>query len=486
MDIKQLQSVHPGYAEYVYRWDYYMRSYMGAEEYRDGAYLRKYIAEDQAPGNQYEQRLLDTCLQNQVKTVVDTYRSFIFRNAPTRNLGPLLDNDSVTDFIQDVDLDNTSIDLFMRKVSDMVTIYGGCWIGCDRPAYAVETRAEEQALGIRAYATLYSPTNVLDWAYQRQVNGRSELVYVKVIDESAEDYDVLRIWTPDTIHRIVVSKNNILHTGSGVTMGNKNYTQDNVTRDYGKVLEHTEYTNPLGYVPFQHVAESESFHKGVGTSDVGDVADIQRYNYQLTSEALQNIRISSHPSIVAQPDAELNGGVGAIIYVDENTSVQPYILQPTGASIESILKVIDQNIEAIDNITHLKAVKAKGGSPMSGVAIQTERQNLNNKLAMKAHTLEHAEQRLWRDFFAWEQIDNTEEFEVYYEKSFDMRDRHSDLELLRKAIETVPHDAFIHYCHDEIARMIIDDDEDLQMVLDSIADDHREMNVPVIGQDTQE
>ena len=53
LEPQELSVVHPGYAEYLYRWDYYMRSYMGAEEYRDGAYLRKYIAEEQSPGNAY-------------------------------------------------------------------------------------------------------------------------------------------------------------------------------------------------------------------------------------------------------------------------------------------------------------------------------------------------------------------------------------------------------------------------------------------------
>ena len=94
---KQISLVHPGYAEYAYRWDYYMRSYMGAEEYRDGAYLRKYIAEDQSPGNQYQQRLIDTALQNHVRQTVDAYRSFLFRNPPSRTLGQLSEDPFVTD-----------------------------------------------------------------------------------------------------------------------------------------------------------------------------------------------------------------------------------------------------------------------------------------------------------------------------------------------------------------------------------------------------
>lgn len=484
MTAKQLAAVHAGYAEYVYRWDYYMRSYLGAEEYRDGAYLRKYIAEDQAPGNQYEQRLLDTALQNQVKTVVDTYRSFLFRNAPTRTLGPLVDDEFTRDFIRNVDLNGKSIDHFMREVADMVTIYGSSWICVDRPAYAVETVAEEQALGIRAYATQYSPTNVLDWEYTKQVNGQTALTYVKVIDESGIDTDTIVCWYPDMITKHVVTKNdNIVHT-NGAELSNTNYSKDNVINTYGKVLSYEEYENPLGYVPFICVKEVDTHYKGVGNSDIGDVCDLQRYNYQLMSEALQNIRISSHPSIVAQPDAELNGGVGSLIYVDETTQIQPYLLQPTGASIDSIIKVMEQNNEAIDSITHLQAVRAVTGQPVSGVALQVSRQNLNNKLAMKASTLQQAERAVWAIFMDWQGLERPEEFEVYYEKSFDMRDRHSDLELFKKAIDSVPHDAFVHYMHDQIAKMMVDDEEDLQMIMDSIAEDHANMGIEVPGDDS--
>ena len=476
MDSKKLEQVHPGYSEYAYRWDYYMRSYMGAEEYRDGTYLRKYITEDHSPGNQYEQRLLDNCLQNQVKTVVDTYRSFLFRLPPTRTLGTAVDDPAVRNFIDNTDLDYTNLDHFMRKVADMITIYGGCWIGVDRPAYVANTAAEEIALDIRSYATLYSPTNVLDWQFSLMPNGRKELTYIKIIEESHADWDILRLWYPDRVLKIRVAKAEMLQSVMNVTQSNT------IIKNYGEILEYDEYVNPLGYLPFQHVYETESFYRGIGTSDVGDVADIQRYNYNLISEAIQNIRISSHPSIVAQPDAELNGGVGAIIYVDEQTQIQPYLLQPTGASIESILKVMEQNISAIDDITHLSAVRAVTGQPMSGVALQVTRQNLNNKLAIKASVLQRAEIRMWKDFFAWQNMSMPEEFEVYYEKSFDMRDKHSDIELFRKALESVPHDSFQHYIHNEIARMMVDNEEDLQMILDSIAADHMEMNVEVPGE----
>lgn len=481
----ELQQVHPGYSEYVYRWDYYMRSYMGAEEYRDGAYLRKYYGEDDSPSDSYRQRLLDTALHNQAKVVVDTYRSFIFRNPPTRTMGPLVDNEFAMRFVQDCDLDGTNITNFMREVSDMVSIYGGAWVGTDRPAYRVDTAAQEAELDIRAYCTLYSPSNVLDWHYGRAVNGAKALDYVKVVEESNPGYDVIKCWYPDRVEIYTVSKSEIYTQGAGLQLANTLYKADTVVRKYDDILEYAEYENPLGYVPFQHIADTRSFHKGIGTSDIGDVCDIQRSIMNKLSELYENIRLSSHPSIVAEPSAEINGGAGAIIYVDEQTQIQPYLLQPTGASIDGIIAAIELDVEAIDNITYLKAVKAKGGSPMSGVALQTEKALLNSKLSDRAAMLERAEYRIWRDWFAWQGIEQPEEFEIYYEKSFDLRDKHSDLELLRKAIETVPHDSFQHYCHDEVAKLIVDDEDDLQEILQSISDDHESMDIDVPGEDPE-
>lgn len=482
LDQKQIKATHPGYQEYIYRWDYYARSYMGAEEYRDGAYLRKYINEDDAPGQQYQQRLLDTAYQNHVKTVVDTYRSFLFRHVPTRTLGTLANNPLITDFVSDADLNGSSLNHFMREVSDIVSIYGGCWVGVDRPAYQAQSAAEELALSIRAYATMYTPPNVMDWSYKKTLRGNKELVYIKVIDEQYEDHDIIRVWTPETVEVYTVAKEQIQKTSNSLMLGNMNYASDVPTREYGEILDYEVYDNPLGKVPFVFINGEKSFHTGIGTSDIGDVADLSRSIYNKLSELYQNIRISSHPSIVAEPSADLNGGVGAVITVDENTQIQPYLLQPTGASIDGIIAAIELDIESINDITHLSAVKAKNGSPMSGVALQTERQNLNNKLGDRASVLEKGERAIWNFWFMWQAIEPTDEFDIYYEKNFDMRDRHSDLELYRKAIEAVPHDAFVHAMHREIASMMIDDEQYLQEVLDSIAEDHANMNVMVPGE----
>ena len=474
LEVQQLALVHPGYAEYLFRWDYYMRSYMGAEEYRDGAFLRKYLAEDQAPGNAYRQRLLDTAFQNHPRQVVDAYRSFVFRNPPTRTMGRLVDDPFVKQFLHDADLNHSSMTSFMREVHDMMLIYGGAWVGVDRPAYQVETAAEEEALSIRAYTTLYSPTQVRNWQYEKQVNGKSKLVMLKVVEEEQPDYDVIRCWYPDQIGVYTVSKKDYINTTNYLTAGDVFGKQDATNIGYGEILDYQEYENPLGYIPFVHVFTDNSFHKGVGTSAIGDVCDISREIYNLTSEMYESIRLASHPSIVAEPSAEIPGGAGAIITIDETTANPPYLLQPTGATVDSILAAITQKVEAIEDMTHLSAIKAKKG-PQSGIALSVEREMLNAKLADNAAVLERAERKIWHMWFDWQGIEPDEEFEVYYEKRFDLRDKFQEISLYEKALALVPHGDFAEYIHKEIAGLLIEDEADLQMIVDSISADHEMM-----------
>ena len=55
---EELTGVHPNYAEQLPRWRYLIASYNGGFDYRAGQLemLRKYINEDQAPGDQYSNR----------------------------------------------------------------------------------------------------------------------------------------------------------------------------------------------------------------------------------------------------------------------------------------------------------------------------------------------------------------------------------------------------------------------------------------------
>ena len=89
-------------------------------------------------------------------------------------------------------------------------------------------------------------------------------------------------------------------------------------------------------------------------------------------------------------------------------------------------------------------------------------------------------------WFDWQQIEPDEEFEIYYEKKFDLRDKHQEIALYEKALALVPHESFQHYLHDQIAKLLVEDEQDLQFIIDQIAEDHERGNIAVPGPGPEE
>ena len=479
--LEQVKQSHPHWNQLVKQYDYLYRSYLGGKEYRDGAYLRKYLNEDAGPGNQYLMRLLNTPLYNYCKTTVDVYRSFLFRIPPTRRLGDYVEDVEINDFIADADHDGRNLTAFMKTIADRTAIFGSMWVLVDRPAYQATTRAEEIMLGIRPYVTAYHPDAIMDWRYEEQPNGAQELSYIKVIEEAGADQDVLKIWTPTTVTKLVVEKTpmQVYSDMQGFDTG----VQRNQFNPYTSIISQEEYVNPLGYVPFINVVTEAGLVKGTGISLLGDVADLQRSIYNKLSGLEQTIRISGHPTLVKSADTEAAAGAGAIITMPDNLpgDLRPFLLQPTGASIDGILRSIDEDIKAINDITHLQAVKATTGSPMSGVALQTEFQQLNSRLSDIADMLEEAEIAIWEIYFDWQGMEWPEDFEIKYEKSFDLRDKHSDLELMRKGLEIIKDKNLTNFeasILKQVANIVLEKDEDIQETEEEIESTYEEELAP--------
>lgn len=465
---EQLSQVHDGYAQNFKRWDYLGRSYEGGFTYTQGGYLRKYLNEDSSPGDQYAQRLLSTALDNHVKSTIETYRAYLFKTEPTR-AGSAVEREDIAEFIRDCDLDGTDLDQFMKNVNDTTSIFGSTWILVDKPAYRAQTRAEELALGIRPYVTMYTPAMVLDWQYERDITGRQVLTYVKIIEQTTPTYDIVKVWTPDRVESYKVSK-------EGYTIASRDtvaFSQGDVTiitAKYDKILSVEEYINPLGYVPMFCYQLGGTYWKGIGQSEVSDIADAQRMIYNLCSEMEQNIRVSSHPSLVKSSDTDAAAGAGAVITLPEhmNGDLKPYLLQPTGATVDSILAAINHNIESINRMAHLSSVRGVTQNAKSGIAIEAEFLLLSAKLADRAQSLKDAEYKIWDLFFAWLGEGMPEDFAVEYETSFSLRDTHRELEQIRIGMELVNDPVYAVKAKKAVAELTLSDDADIQEVWASI------------------
>lgn len=448
MSLDQLNYSHQTRQENLKRWNFLYRSFMGGEAYRKGKYLHMYWGENNAPFDAYGRRLDSTPLDNHVRTTVDIYRSYIWKNPPSREFDSLDGNPFVESFIDNADRRGQSLDSWMKDTLGWAMVLGELWILVDKPATQAETVADALELDLTAYVTVYTPQTIIDWDYVMLPNGAKELVYVKSLEWHKGDKAGIREWTPNLIKEHVVKV-------------------DEITNEYSAIESTTEMPNELGRVPFIRFMPMPDPEYNCGISMLNDVADIQRSIYNKLSELEQNIRISNHPLLVKGPETSVEAGAGGIITVPGNTDeIEPKILQPSGTSIDSILKAIDHDIKAINSMTHLTAVRAEKGA-MSGVALQTERQLLNAKLGELSDSVTELEYKIWDMWCDWMDYENT--VTVTYSHHFDTRDPGYEHDLISKAMETVNDPAFTNWAKRELVQLIIRDEEEMNMVLNALS-----------------
>jgi hypothetical protein len=250
------------YSRNQLRWQFLLASYTGGQAYREGAYLQRYALESDT---QYAVRLNNTPLDNQCRSLISLYISFLFRQKPEREFGSLENNYTIDDICEDADLDGRSMDAFMKDVATWASVFGHVWIACAKPDVGAITMADEQAMNARPYLSMYNPLAVTDWRWARQPNGGYQLEYIKYVEEVNGTETVVKEWGYDTI------------------------TTYKLDTQQERVLDMTVETNGLGYIPFVCCYAERSPVRGLGNSLVDDIADQQRMIYNELSEVYDSI-----------------------------------------------------------------------------------------------------------------------------------------------------------------------------------------------------
>ena len=442
--METITSTHPDYLANENNWEFYLRSYLGGDDYRGGNYLVRYLNESK---EDYSRRIDLTPIDNHCSNVVHIYSSFLWKNPPVRNYNSL-DGDPILDaMMRDTDLDGQSLDTFMKEAQIWSSVYGHCWIMVDKPKSNAGTRAEELEQAIRPYFNLYTPENVFDWKWDRTPSGRMKLVYLKLresvvrINES-DSKSYFREWTEESVKVWEVHNEN------------------------ERVIE--EMDNPLGVIPAVYLPAARTVTRGIGKSDIADISLVQKAIYNELSEIEQLIRISNHPTLVKTFDTDATAGAGGVVHMPDELdgNLKPYMLQPSGANLQGVMESIQKKTESINRMAHLGAVRGTDAVKASGIALQTEFQLLNAKLAEKADLLENAEEQLWRFVSLWQ--DKMPDVEVYYSDSFDIRDYANELMFLQQARASgVQSPTFARGVDKMIVDLILDDEE-LQQAYDEI------------------
>lgn len=407
-EYEMIVSKHETYEEYRDLWKFLLNSFLGGAHYRQAGYLTRYAYETETD---YQERLTATPLDNHCKGVIDTYNSFLFRECPERKFGSLETDTSVMPFCEDADLEGRSLDAFMKDVSTYASVFGHTWVMVSKPQTNALTRADELAQGVRPYVSQISPLNVIDWRWERAPNG----VYVLTRLKYYEDTDscgcekIVKEWTMDEI---------------------LTYTIDDERKEVINILVEP---NQLGKIPAVIVYAQRGPQRGVGISDINDIADLQKAIYNELSEIEQGIRLSSHPSLVKTPDTEAVAGAGAIIQIPDglDPGLKPYLLENSGSNLTSIFAATKSKVDAIDRIAHTGSVRAISERTLSGVAMSTEFRQLEAKLSEKADNLAWAEENLWSLWSLYQ--GKVWDGEIEYPKSFSIQDETAEYEKLIKA-----------------------------------------------------
>jgi hypothetical protein len=256
-----------------------------------------------------------------------------------------------------------------------------------------------------------TPMVVTDWTYTRMPNGRYKLVYLKYIEDVNDSVGVIKEWYPTEIITTTV---------------------DHITR---QVVERLVEVNPFDDIPAICSYNQKSPVRGIGISDISDIAMAQRSIYNLTSEVEQSIRINGHPALAATAGTELSAGAGAVIRMEDNMDpgLKPYMLT-VSTDINSIYTAIEHTTSVIDKMANTGSIRATESRRMSGVAQQQEFQLLNAKLSEKADNLQLTEESIWQWYAYYQGL--TWSGEIDYPDSFAINDTGLEIQQLKTAKET--------------------------------------------------
>jgi len=170
-----------------------------------------------------------------------------------------------------------------------------------------------------------------------------------------------------------------------------------------------------------------------GTSDLQDIADINKNIYYLCSDAKEIIENTAFP-MLAVPYAKGGGdeekelGPRNILQFDPSEAdARPYWLEAPHSSLTEIREWVKQDINEIHRIAKMGGVKATEdfSAARSGVALELEYQQLYATLSEKADNIEQAENQLLSLWARWE----GKEFDgvIDYPDDFSVKDMERDL-----------------------------------------------------------
>jgi len=415
---------HPLYLEYIDKWNFYLESYKGGDNYRD---MNLETHRLESPDD-YSNRRNRSYFLNYCAPLCAIPADFIFQKEATRPRQPEL-----TAFRDDVDRRGTNIHEFMRRVCVLSSVYGHIHILVDRPpvpdiaieAIENDQTTKEDNVALRPYAVIIHPQSLIDWAVNNQTQ---ELEWIIIEEQLYEDEDFRQDRGTIEQYRVWTRTEWFLFDADG----------EEISTGY----------HGLGFVPL-----ITCYHKDIDLDLVGegmlkDVAETNKTIFNWCSNIDEMVARQTFSQLICPDDGEMltdevdefgrskslrRVGSSSIFTFPANASHAPRFISPDTAQIDVIWNMIDNHVREMFRMSGLISAKSSliQLAQRTGKAQQFEFLDMAVFLAAKAKSLEWAENRMNSVFYKW--LGNKESpARVHYPEKFDVVSSIELLELFTK------------------------------------------------------
>lgn len=162
-EIKRLRTCHSLWTKYAPEWSLYLGAYEGGPDFANTQNIFRHFRENPEDFIDRAKRLhyINYCEQ-----IVEFFTNFIFSETIDRNpdssIAPWYN-----EFIRDVDKRGSSVDTYMRNVSDESQIFGMCYTIVEAPVPSTSdgalTKQQELDEGMSPYWVIVRPDEIIDW-----------------------------------------------------------------------------------------------------------------------------------------------------------------------------------------------------------------------------------------------------------------------------------------------------------------------------------
>jgi len=352
----------------------------------DDTYLDRFPREDDP---KFQRRMDVAHYDNYLGPITDVFVSYLNTARNTSEGVP----PSVEEWTTDVTGTGTTWDdLLASIVRPRAALLGWCPVLLDRDSapegVAVQTRAQEQALGLALRAVPLFPSNVLEW----EVDPRDgQLTWIKLYDKRCErpdplagsiEFDEYRIFTRETFSVFRVSKDK-----SG--QGSVETVADNVPHNAGAVPVVIFRAKPTPSDPV----------RGIGM--VGEIASAQRRHFNLLSEQDEHIRgnVFAILGIPVKDTTQDIGsaalGTGSAMKVPMDANMPLHYVAPPASVAETLETRIENVVREMHRMARAPFENDKGGAQAAD-ALAQKFELSNRKIGDAAASLARGEQETLR------------------------------------------------------------------------------------------